>query len=220
MGVNLLFETFMTNPSLTPIKRTSIWRHLRHGFYLSVVLLVILSGYYIGIVYYYAQSRPIHQADAAIVLGAAAWGKNPSPVYKERLNHAISLYQNDLVKTLIFTGGTPKEGYPTEAQVGERYALKKGVARKDILSENTSRDTYQNLINAKKVAQQENIESIILVSDPYHMARAKFMAEDLDMQVQVSPTTTTRFSQFKQQIKFLLQESYLLFMYQWGKFFA
>lgn len=207
-------------PNKPPRTHHSIWRHLRHGFYLSMALLLLLGGYYMGQVYYYAQPKPIHKAQAAIVLGAAAWGNRPSPVYKERLNHAIGLYHNDMVDKIVFTGGTPKVGYPTEAAVGQRYALQQGVAIGDVLSENTSRDTYQNLINAQKVANQVDLDDFILVSDPYHMARAKLMAEDLGMQVQISPTPTTRFSQPKQQLKFLLNESYLLFMYQWGKFFA
>src|ERR1035437_8709053 len=45
-------------------------------------------------------------ADAAVVLGAAAWGNRPSPVYRERINEAISLYKKGLVHYLVFTGGT------------------------------------------------------------------------------------------------------------------
>jgi vancomycin permeability regulator SanA len=46
-------------------------------------------------------------ADAAVILGAAAWGNKPSPVYRERINEAITLYKKGLVRYLIFTGGTP-----------------------------------------------------------------------------------------------------------------
>ena len=44
-------------------------------------------------------------ADAAIVLGAAVRTTGPSPVYVERLNHAVDLYRSGAVKYLIMTGG-------------------------------------------------------------------------------------------------------------------
>lgn len=47
-------------------------------------------------------------ADAAIILGAAAWYKRPSPVFEERINHGIWLYKNGYVKKLIATGGKSK----------------------------------------------------------------------------------------------------------------
>ena len=50
--------------------------------------------------------------DAAIVLGAAVWGNKPSPVYRERINEAITRYQNKQVRYLVFTGGTPGADYP------------------------------------------------------------------------------------------------------------
>ena len=43
--------------------------------------------------------------DAAIVLGAATINGEVSPVYRERLNHGIRLYENGYVDYLIMTGG-------------------------------------------------------------------------------------------------------------------
>lgn len=45
--------------------------------------------------YLYGSSTNNIKADAAIVLGAAVWGEEPSPVFRERINHAINLYKND-----------------------------------------------------------------------------------------------------------------------------
>lgn len=39
--------------------------------------------------------------DAAIVLGAASWNGKPSPVFRERINHAISLYNSGSIKKLF-----------------------------------------------------------------------------------------------------------------------
>lgn len=57
-------------------------------------------------------AHPSAKADAAVVLGAAAWGNKPSPVFRERIAHGIDLYRNGTVGKLIFTGGTPKKATP------------------------------------------------------------------------------------------------------------
>src|ERR1700748_3122117 len=43
--------------------------------------------------------------DAAIVLGAAAHGGRPSPVFQARLDYGLELYRQGRVRFLIATGG-------------------------------------------------------------------------------------------------------------------
>ncbi|MGJ5635024.1 YdcF family protein, partial [Nostoc sp. CALU 1950] len=69
---------------------------------ISALLLAIASS--ASSIYLYGSSTNNIKADAAIVLGAAVWGEEPSPVFRERINHAINLYKNGSVKTIIFTG--------------------------------------------------------------------------------------------------------------------
>lgn len=162
------------------------------------------------------------RADAALVLGAAAWDKRPSPVFRERINHAIALYQGHRVGKIIFTGGRSKKGYMTEAEVGRRYALKQGVPAHNILFENTSRNTYENLNNIRPILQANGISSVVIVSDPYHLARAAEMAEDLGVRVYVSATPTTRFDTASGKKNFILHEGYALTLYRlekWGRRF-
>ena len=177
--------------------RTGLRYYLFHGIALSLLLVVLALGACVWSVYS-TGNRPLAadaRADAAVVLGAAAWDKRPSPVFQERINHAIALYQSHRVEKLVFTGGTPKQGFMTEAQVGRRYAIKQGVPARDILFENTSRDTYQNLINIKPLLREHDIQSVIIVSDPYHLARAAAIADDLGINAQTSGTPTSRYSE-------------------------
>jgi len=122
------------------------------------------------------QGRGIWKVAASlVVLGAAAWGKNPSPVFRERINHAIALYQSERVEKLIFTGGTRKEGYPSEGEVARKFAIKQGIPSHDILYETRSKDTYQNLVNTRLLIQKHKIHSVIIVSDAFHLARAEWL---------------------------------------------
>lgn len=67
------------------------------------MVLVVAAGVLALRIYSYSSVRSDGPADAAIVLGAAVWGTQVSPVFKERINHGIDLYQNRKVRKLIFT---------------------------------------------------------------------------------------------------------------------
>jgi len=75
------------------------------------------------------------KADAAIVLGAAVWGNEVSPVFRERINHAFDLYRTGKVRKIIFTGGQGNRDELTEAAEARQYAIKNGIPEKDILIE-------------------------------------------------------------------------------------
>ena len=80
------------------------------------------------------------------------WTKEVSPVFKERINHAIDLYQRGRVQKLIFTGGQGNPSEPTEAFAARLYGVQSGVPASDILIEDKSRTTYANIVNAKQLA--------------------------------------------------------------------
>lgn len=191
----------------------SFFKRLRQGLYLSILLVLMLFGWSMWQVKKGAQQNSTQNADAAIILGAAAWGDNPSPVFKERLNHGIDLYRQGRVKMLVMTGGTPKAGFPTEAEVGRNFAVKKGVSPSDIIIESDSRNTYENLLFAKKETKAMGLEHFLIVSDPYHMYRAMLIANDLNMKVYPSPTPTSRYNQFNNRYRFWLSESGLTLGY-------
>ncbi len=209
----------MHTPALR--SRNGLRYHFLHGLVLSLLLVAFAFACCVWSVYRTGnQTLPTYvHADAAVVLGAAAWDKRPSPVFQERINHGIALYQSGRVEKLVFTGGTPKKGFMTEAEVARRYAIKQGVPARDILFENKSRNTYENLYNVRPLLRTNGIGTIIIVSDPYHTARAAAIAKDLDLNAYTSGTPTTRYSESRKKTKFLLQESYALFLYyfeHWG----
>jgi uncharacterized SAM-binding protein YcdF (DUF218 family) len=191
-----------------------LWLMLK-GVMLAVLLFVLgLGAVACNIVSYGAQPDYPTTADAALVLGAAAWGNKPSPVFRERIRHAVDLYKNGQVHWIVFTGGTPVPGFPSEAEVGRQFALQAGVPMTAMLAETESRNTWQNLQNAKHLAEPFGIHTYLLVSDPWHMMRAVLMARDLGLMASPSPTRSTRFRTLGSQIAFLARETWLYVGYR------
>jgi uncharacterized SAM-binding protein YcdF (DUF218 family) len=174
---------------------------------LLLVLLVIVWGISLSIdIYTYSFVTDSSSADAAIVLGAAAWGAEPSPVFEERIKHAINLYKTGQIRIIIFTGGVGHDEQLAESVVASQYAVQRGVAAHDIYSETSSTLTYENLCGAKAIIQQEHLGRVLIVSDPLHMRRSMVIARDLGIDAYPSPTPTSRYISLPSQIEFLWGE--------------
>jgi uncharacterized SAM-binding protein YcdF (DUF218 family) len=188
---------------------------------LAFTLLVITLFTKVGInIYSYSSKSTNETADAAIVLGAAVWNGKPSPVFEERIKHAIFLYENNQVEYLIFTGGVGIRDERSEADVGREYAIQNGVEPDHIFTESESRITYQNLSKAKAIASNTDISSYLIVSDPLHMKRSVVMAKDLGMNAFPSPTTTSKYESWKSKLPFSLREIYFYIHYQFKTTFG
>ena len=159
-------------------------------------------------------------ADAAIVLGAAVWSADVSPVFRERINHGIDLYQRGRVRKLIFTGGQGNPGEPTESSAARSYALQSGIPAHDILIEEKSHTSYENILYAKQLADTQGISKVLIVSDPLHMKRAVTIARDMGLVADPSPTPSTRYQGLKSQVGLLAHETYYYIGYLLRRRFA
>ena len=183
-------------------------RKIAKIFLLITFILVLVFGVLASRIYSFGNTRSDESADAAIVLGAAVWSSGVSPVFRERINHGIELYQKGKVRKLIFTGGQGNPGEPTESYAARDYALQSGVPLQDILIEQKSHTTYENILYAKQVADANSIRKVLIVSDPLHMKRAMAMASDVGLAADPSPTPSTRYQGLKSQIGLLAHETY------------
>ena len=153
------------------------------------------------------------KCDVAIVLGAATSDGEVSPVYRERINHGIWLYENGYVDYLILTGGIGKGNEMSDAHAAKQYAIKKGVSEQVILIEEKSTITEENLEHAKAIMDEHSLDTAIIVSDPLHMKRAMLMASDYGIDACSSPTPTTMYRSAKTQLPFLAREVFFYIGY-------
>lgn len=167
-------------------------------------------------IYRYASETADGPADAAIVLGAAVYNERPSPVFRERINHAINLYRTGNVKYLIFTGGIGNRDEIAESEAARNYALQHGIPPEAILIETTSTTTSENLRQAKRLVEEYNLGRVLVVSDPLHMKRAMTIATELGLDASPSPTPTTRYRTWRSQSSFLIRETYFYSLFLLG----
>jgi uncharacterized SAM-binding protein YcdF (DUF218 family) len=196
--------------TLTCLLHKLSYRRVALGILLALLLWISVVAVEI---YQYSLVRDSLPADAAIVLGTEIWGDQPSPVFRERINHAIDLYQGGAVGVVIFTGGFGKGEQHAESEVAREYALARGVAAEHIYVETESRTTFENLAGAKGVVEREDLGRVLIVSDPLHMKRAVLMARDMGLDAYSSPTPTSRYRSWRTQLRFLLREVYFYSTY-------
>ena len=157
------------------------------------------------------EKRP---ADVAVVLGAGTYNGEVSPVYQERINHGIWLYENGYVEKLILTGGYGEGSTVSDAAAARQYAVSAGMPEADILLEERSTITQENLLYAKELMEEAGYETAVVVSDPLHMKRAMLLAKDAGMEAYSSPTPTSRYKSFHTKAKFLAREVFYYIGYQ------
>lgn len=182
---------------------------LKYLLALLVIWLVILS---ISI-WEFGKLNQAQPSDCIIVLGAAIYDNQPSPVFAERIRHAANLYQQGFAKQLIFTGGFGEGETHSESSVARDFANNLGIPLTAISIEEQSHTTWQNLAEAAKLMHQHGLNSAILVSDPLHMQRVLLMAQAQNIQAFSSPTPSSKYRSWSTRLKFLGRELYFMHYY-------
>src|SRR4051812_43560382 len=141
-----------------------------------------------------AQQVGSGQVGAALVLGAAQWNGDPSPVLRARLDHALDLYRRGQVRQIILTGGVGPGDTTSEAATGREYLIAHGVPTDTLLLEDEGTSTWESLQNVVPLTRANRIGAVMLVSDPFHMLRSLKMAHDLHLIAYSSPTRSSPIS--------------------------
>jgi uncharacterized SAM-binding protein YcdF (DUF218 family) len=167
-----------------------IVRFIKWGTVLSLILLISLFVYFS---YVYRQIRDVavrdeaRPADVIVVLGAAQYNGRPSPVLKARLDHALDLYKGGLAHAIITTGSYGTDPNFSEAEVGKKYLVEHGVVVSDIVTEQGSGTTRDSVQAAVGLLQAKGWRTALVVSDGFHLFRAKIMFSDKGIVAYTSP---------------------------------
>ena len=143
----------------------------------ALVSMLIVTGVVIGILRT-AQVDDSSSVDAMVVLGAAQYDGTPSPVLRARLDHAAGLYRRGIAPRIVTIGGSRSGDVITEGESGRDYLAGPGIDTAALESIGVGDDTLASLRAAHEPAAK-NWNSVVLVTDPWHAARAQLIADDL-----------------------------------------
>lgn len=96
-------------------------------------------------------------------------------LWKQRVNKAYEAYQNGRIKKMVFTGGingvsNQDNSLLSEASKMKALALSLGVKEQDILIEEASNNTFENIENAMKLLPND-IKHIAIITSEFHLKR-------------------------------------------------
>ncbi len=161
-------------------KAKSIFRHFMFLIIAFFILIVTINV----IVVWISSTAILSEQEAlsqttsprvAIILGAAIWGNQPSPMLKERLDTGIALYKDGKASALLMSGGGGDDAnIPNEISVMTEYALAHGVSKDDIIQDGLGLNTQQSIHRAK---YEYHIQTYYLISQKYHLQRAIFISK-------------------------------------------
>jgi uncharacterized SAM-binding protein YcdF (DUF218 family) len=120
------------------------------------------------------------RGDTLLLFGKHAPGGRLDADFAARIVRAADVWCAQPPRTIVLLGGSAP-GHPAEADVAHAALLAAGVAADAPLRlEKASRDTLQNLRNARAVlADDAHYGPVVLLSNRYHLARCALFARQL-----------------------------------------
>jgi uncharacterized SAM-binding protein YcdF (DUF218 family) len=134
---------------------------------LGVTLFLTREPVLLAIGDFLAVQDELHPADVIHVISGP----------DDRTDYAIQLYLQGYGKQLFFTGGWCTSYNYYHGQHGRERALERGIPLEAIaLDDSQVTSTYSEAVKLKELIEQSQvpIHSVIVVSDPHHMRRARW----------------------------------------------
>lgn len=128
-------------------------------------------------------------ASAIIVLGAAQYNGEPSPVLRGRLDHAAELWESGVAPTIVVTGGKQDGDRVGEGFASYDYLRGEGIPEDALKVEVDGTNTYEQLSAAKVILDDLGAGSdVVVVSSPYHSFRSSAIAGEVGLSATTSPS--------------------------------
>ena len=145
---------------------------------------LVYVGYFVHVLRI-ARNAPCHpeRGDCLLVFGKYAPGGRLDGDFEARIARTLAVWAARPPQALLLLGGGPDEG-PTEAELARTALLARGLAADAPLwLEARSRDTLQNLRNARVLLAEDlrHAGRVTLVSSRYHLARCALFARQMGL---------------------------------------
>ncbi|MCY6370940.1 YdcF family protein [Clostridium ganghwense] len=143
---------------------------------LGAVSFIIIEGFIIAS----GSNNKFKQSDYLLILGAGLRGERMSLALSQRMYKSLEYIDKYPDVKIIVSGGKGPREYITEAEAMKRFLVKHGVDENNIVKEEKSTSTAENIEYTKEKLKQIDGRTdikISIVTTNFHMFRAQFLAK-------------------------------------------
>jgi len=160
------------------------------GFLLVLACTAVILGINVYVVqstekriysaeHFLSAAAEMPDADCVLVLGAGVRPDgSPSAMLEDRVKTGLAIYQSGTVARMLMSGDHGRTDYD-EVGCMRELALAAGVPAEEIFLDHAGFSTYESLYRAKEIF---GVQSVIVVSQEYHLYRALYIAEALGIE--------------------------------------
>lgn len=120
----------------------------------------------------------IGEPKVMVVLGCQVKEDGPSILLQDRLDKALEYLEDHPDMTVVVAGGQGEDEPVSEAQAMYDYLTDHGAKGENILLEDRSHNTWQNVNNTADLLEEKGYdlsEPVLIVTNGFHLARAKWL---------------------------------------------
>ena len=156
------------------------------SMFISMTVLYISMAFVIFMIYcVFLQLIPRKRDfDYVIIHGAGLLrGREVSKLLADRIDKAIEVYHKDPTPPILIpSGGKGDDEEISEAEAMEKYLIEHGIPKENIIKEDKSMTTRENLLFSKKIiCERGGSPYVALVTSNYHVYRALSLCESIDL---------------------------------------
>ncbi|HJB80452.1 YdcF family protein [uncultured Flavonifractor sp.] len=145
---------------------------------LAAVLAALLSfAVLLGVVLTGARDHIVGQPQVMVILGCKVESWGPSILLQDRLDKALDYLEDHPDLTIVVSGGQGDDEHQSEAQCMYDYLTAHGVDGGQILMEDQSHNTWENICFTQELLQAEGVDTseMLVVSNGFHLARVRML---------------------------------------------
>ncbi|MFM1581061.1 YdcF family protein [Helcococcus bovis] len=175
LGLYILLISTVGNILIYKFNIPAIFKHLiiLSNMYFSYISLIAISYTISGFLNFANVKRK--NLDYIIVLGSGLINDKVTPLLASRINKGIKIFKKNPNSKIIMSGGQGEDENIAEGEAMKQYALNLGISEKDIIVEDKSTTTRENLIFSKELMKEN--PKIAVVTNYYHLFRALIIAK-------------------------------------------
>lgn len=178
----------MGNKKITTSSKRRYWKLVAGVIVLWVVvhcLWVTIDG----------MNDHVEKGGVAVVLGNHVYKDGTLASWTQgRVDKALELYKARLVDKIFVSGGISRQSNYPEGTAMKQYLLDHGVPDSAVISDNEGVNSYHTAINFLEWNKAHNYQSVVVVSQFYHITRCKYIIRKMGFNGEIEQASSDRYS--------------------------